>query len=254
MTIYIDGVLFMNFFFDFILLLTTSVILKKNIKIFRIILGAFFGSLSILILFLKINSFELFILKLYLGFLMCILSFGFKNIKSFLKVQTTFYIVSILLGGFLYYINIELSYKHEGLIFYHEGVSPNIIFLCIVSPIILYIYIRQVRMYKKKISSSYKVNIYIGKRIISLDGFLDTGNTLTFKGKPVIISNIKNTFKKKKYYTLIKTVNGTSTLECINIKKVEVIGLGTFENIYLGFSNDMSLDGYDVLLNVNMEG
>lgn len=253
MTVYVDGLLFLNFFFDFILLAATSIALKRNISMFRIILGAFIGSISILVLFFKVNSIELFIIKIYLGFLMCVVTFGFKNVRSFLKIQGTFYIISILLGGFLYFINLEFSYKHDGLIFFHKNVSPNIIFLCIISPIILYIYIRQVKMYKCKISKSYKVNLYIGKRIIKLDGFLDTGNSLTFKNRPVMICNLKNKFKKKKYYIMAKTVSGNSLIECINIKKVLIEGLGVYENVYLGFNSKLKFDGFDILLNSKME-
>ena len=107
-----------------------------------------------------------------------------------------YYIVSIFLGGFLYVLNIEFAYSHKGILFYNNGISINFIFLIIVSPLVLYFYVKQNIMYKKKIVNTYKVNIYIGRRILNLNGYLDTGNTLTFKGKPVIITNIKNTFKK----------------------------------------------------------
>ena len=249
MTIYVDGLLFLNFFFDFLLLMTTSIILKKNVCIFRIILGAFIGSLSILILFFKIGSFELFLIKFYLGFLMCIVSFGYKNIKNFLINFFTFYLVSILLGGFLYYLNLEFCYKHSGLLFYYKGVSINVIFLCIISPIILYIYIRQVRMYKSKISNFYKVNIYIGRKVFHLDGFMDSGNTLMFKGRFVIISNIKNRFNNKRYLVPYNSTSGYGLMEVIKVRKVEVIGIGEFSDIYLGFSDNLS---YDVLLNGGM--
>lgn len=254
MTIYVDGILFLNFFFDFLLLLTTNIILKRNAKIFRIVLGAFIGSLSILILFFKISSVELFFIKIYLSILMIIISFGYKNIKYFFTNISTLYIVSILLGGFLYYLNIELSYKHKGLIFYHKNNNINIIFLFIISPIVLYIYIKQIKKYKHKLSHQYKVNLYIGRNILKLDGYLDTGNVLTYKGRPVIITNINNTFKNKKYYIPYTSLNGTNILECIKIRKAEVIGVGTFENIYLGFSKDININGVDVLLNGNMEG
>ena len=61
MKVYIDIVLIINYIFDFILLLSTSVILKRNISIKRIILGSLFGSLTILFLFIEISSFELLI-------------------------------------------------------------------------------------------------------------------------------------------------------------------------------------------------
>ena len=180
---------------------------------------------------------------------MCIVSFGYKNIKYFLINFISFYLVSIILGGFLYYLNLEFSYKHSGLVFYHKGVSINIIFLCIISPIILYIYIRQVKMYKSKISNYYKVNIYVGGKVLHLNGFMDSGNSLMFKGRFVIISNIKNSFKNKRYFVPYNTASGTCLLEVIKVRKVEVIGVGCFENIYLGFSSNL---GYEVLLNGGM--
>ena len=170
MTVYIDGVLFLNFAFDFILLLTTSIVLKRNTKIFNLVLGAFIGSLSTLILFINVNSIQLFIIKIYLSILMNLFSFYYKDIKYTLTNITTFYIVSILLGGFLYMLNIEFSYKHEGIIFYNNGLSINVIILFIISPIILYIYVKQSKMFQKKIKNYHKVNIKIGKKELSLNG------------------------------------------------------------------------------------
>ena len=138
MTVYIDGLLFLNFYFDFLLLLTVVILLKRNVKMFRIIFGAFIGSLTILVLFFKIDSMQLFFIKIYLSFIMCIVCFGYRNLKSFLVNVGVFYMVSILLGGFLYFLNITFSYKHDGLNFFNDGFSINALFLIIISPIILY--------------------------------------------------------------------------------------------------------------------
>jgi len=70
----------------------------------------------------------------------------------------------------------------------------------------------------------------------------------------MIITNIKNRFKDKKSYVMINTVSGVGLLECILVKKVEVIGIGVFDDVYLGFSSDMKISGVRVLLNGNMEG
>ncbi len=251
MTIYIDEVLFLNFFFDFLLLFSVQILLKRNVKIFRIVLGAFVGSLTILVLFFKISSLQLFFIKLYLSILMILITFGYRNLKTFLVNIVMFYIVSIFLGGFLYVLNIEFAYSHKGILFYNNGISINFIFLIIVSPLVLYFYVKQNIMYKKKIVNTYKVNIYIGRRILNLNGYLDTGNTLTFKGKPVIITNIKNTFKNKKMYIPYTSVGASGILEGIKVRRVEVVGIGMFENIYLAFNENINMD---VLLNGLMEG
>ena len=251
MTIYIDEVLFLNFFFDFLLLFSVQILLKRNVKIFRIVLGAFVGSLTILVLFFKISSLQLFFIKLYLSILMILITFGYRNLKTFLVNIVMLYIVSIFLGGFLYVLNIEFAYSHKGILFYNNGISINFIFLIIVSPLVLYFYVKQNIMYKKKIVNTYKVNIYIGRRILNLNGYLDTGNTLTFKGKPVIITNIKNTFKNKKMYIPYTSVGASGILEGIKVRRVEVVGIGMFENIYLAFNENINMD---VLLNGLMEG
>ena len=168
MTVYIDGLLFLNFYLDFLLLLTVVVALKRNVKVFRIILGAFVGSLTILVLFFKIGSLELFFIKIYLSFIMCIVCFGYHDLKSFLINIGCFYIVSILLGGFLYFLNITFSYKHNGIIFFNNGFSINALFLITISPIILYFYIKQMKLFKQKIAFSFKTNIYIGRKVLNL--------------------------------------------------------------------------------------
>ena len=252
MTIYVDGLFFLNFFFDFLLLLTTVVILKRNVSFFRICLGAFIGSLSVLVLFLKISSFELFLIKLYLGFLMCIVCFGFKNFKSFLICFSVLFGVSFFLGGVLYYLNLEFSYGHKGLLFYNKGFSVNVLFLFILTPIFLLLYVRQVRMYKFKYSNFYKVNVYFDDICLSLNGYLDSGNFLKYKGRFVIITNVKNTFNKEMVCISCNTVNGLGVLRCILVDKVVVFGLGEFKKVYLGFSNSLNCLGCDLLLNGGM--
>lgn len=254
MTIYIDGLLFLNFFFDYLLLLTVAITLRRNVKMFRIILGAFIGSLTILILFFKTTSLELFFLKIYLSLIMILVTFGYRDLKTFIINIITLYLVSILLGGFLYMINIEFSYKHKDILFINNGLSINVIVLLIISPIILYVYIKQIKLYKTKIINNYKTNIYINKKQLNLNGYLDTGNMLTYKNKPVILTNLTNNFNNKKIYIPYIVVGSSGLLECIKVNKVEVIGLGTYKNIYLGFSKDIKINGADILLNGLMKG
>ena len=70
MKVYLDLVMFINFFLDFLLLLGVSIILKRNVSIKRVILGSFFGGISILILFIPMNNIMLFIFKLVISIIM----------------------------------------------------------------------------------------------------------------------------------------------------------------------------------------
>ena len=80
MKIYLDLVILLNFFMDLLLLTTVSVVLKRNVKFYKLVLGALLGGLSILILFININSLVLFIIKFVISLCMLLVSFGYKDI------------------------------------------------------------------------------------------------------------------------------------------------------------------------------
>ena len=83
--------------------------LKRNILKRRLFLGSFIGGLSGLIILFDISSFFFFVLKLFLGFLIVIVTFSFRNIKYTMNNFFYLVILSILLGGSLYLLNIEIS-------------------------------------------------------------------------------------------------------------------------------------------------
>lgn len=257
MKIYLDLLFFLNFGFDFLLLLAVSIILRRNVKIFRIVLGGLVGGFSIFVLFLKINSLELFILKILISIIMILIVFSYKNIQYFMKNFFFLYSASMILGGFLYFLNIEFSYKQEGLVFYHDGLSINFIFLIIFSPIILYIYIRQGINLKNNFSNYYKVNLYLDKKKIRLNGFLDTGNKLQdpYSGKPIVIVNEKILKKNNYNYFLvpIKTVHEESMMKCIKIDELEIVGVGKKKDVLLGITKmKIEMEGIDCILHQSL--
>ena len=97
MIVYVDLVFFLNFAFDFLLMLSTTLILKKNIKLRYLLLSALVGSTSLIFLFIKLNSLELFLVKLIISIIMILISF---SLKEFFNAFKTLYLVSIILGGF----------------------------------------------------------------------------------------------------------------------------------------------------------
>ena len=139
MTIYLDIVFILNFSFDAFLLFTVAIILKRKTSFKRILLGSLVGSLTIIFLFFNLNNYFLFIVKIIFAILMILTSFGYHNLKY--TCNNLFYLIttSILLGGFLYLINIEYSYDNTGLIFYSNGLSLNFIMSLIIAPLALYI-------------------------------------------------------------------------------------------------------------------
>lgn len=256
MKVYIDLVFILNFFFDLILLLAVSIILRRNIPFKNLIKGAFIGGISIIILFFKMNSFTLFLFKVVVSILMTIITFNFKNIYYTLKNLIYLYTTSMILGGFLYFFNVQFSYKQEGLVFYHNGLSVNFIFLIIFSPLIIYIYVRQAKELKCTYSNHYEVDIYLNNKKYRLKGFLDTGNKLVdpYFRKPIIIIN-KQIIDNDNYILVpIHTIKENSLLKCIKVDKINIKGVGTKKDVLVGLS-DVHLEGIDCILNQKlMEG
>lgn len=256
MKIYLDLVMILNFILDFLLLMGVSTLLRRNVKIEKILYGAFIGGLSILLLFIKMTNLQLFLFKIIISIFMILITFGYKDIKYTLKNLFYLYTSSLILGGTLYYLNIEFSYKQEGIVFYHQGLSINYIFLIILSPIIIYFYIKQGLFLKNNYSNYYQITINIDQNH-SLIGtaFLDTGNKLTdpYTKKPIILVD-----KRKFIYDMnefkmilvpITTANGTSLLPCIKINNIKIKGIGTKKNILLGImEGNVKIDGIDFLL------
>ena len=129
MKIYLDLVFLLNFFFDFILLFATSKVLKNIIKLKRLLLGSLVASTSIFLLFIELNSLSLFFLKLIISIFIILVTFGKRN---FFKNISYFYLISIILGGTLYLLNISFNYKNKGILFINNGLSINLIITIIL--------------------------------------------------------------------------------------------------------------------------
>lgn len=235
---YIESIFILDFWINLLIIYATSIILKRKVKLFNVILSSFIGSISVIILFLNISEIQRIILKIYFSILIVLFAFNYKNLKYTFINLITFYFINIMLGGVLYLFKIENFYN-------------SIFFLFIISPLIIYIYIRQAKLIKTKEELFYSVKIFIDDNLLDLVGFLDSGNTLIYKKNPVIITNISNNFESKKFYIPYNTIGNYGLLECIKTDKV-IINDKEYNNVMLGFSDKFEIKGANVLLNAKM--
>ena len=256
MKIYLDYVFLINFLFDFILLLGISMILKRNISKIRLFLGSVFGGLSFFIILLNISSLTFFFIKMFLAFIMIIITFSYKNFKYTMNNFIYLIILSVLMGGFLYLTNIEFGYSHVGMLFFTNGKSLNLIILIFLGFLVTLIYSKYIRKVKRESVKIFKTTLFIDNKELKFTGYFDTGNDLKYFNKPVIIlnKNIKlNIESKKIYYVPFTTINGEGIMKCIKLNKIFIEDKGFFENVFLALSNDkFHLGGADIILNVNL--
>lgn len=253
MKVYIDFLFFLNFGFDFLLLLSVSYLLKRNIPLRNLFKGALVGSFSILFLFFPLNSLTLFLLKVIVSILMVLITFSYQSKRYFIKNIVYLYLNSIVLGGGLYFLNVQFSMKQKGLIFFHNGLSINVILLVVASPVIIYLYLKQVKELKTHYANYYEVSFSYQNSEYHMTAFLDTGNQIKdpYMKRPVILMNksILKTKIRSPIYIPYHAVGHQGMLSCLLLPEIKIKGIGARKKVLLGLLEDnIKIDGVEMLL------
>lgn len=254
MKIYIDVLLIFNFVIDLLLLLSVAVTLKRKISIYRVVCGAFIGSFSILLLFFNFNNIELLILKFLVSIMMVIITFQFKSIKYFIKNISHLYLASMILGGGIYLWNNMVSLESNNFKFISNSYQLNFFGMLILSPILIAYYVRKIKTLKEHTQFRYYTSVKYQDNEIRGIGFVDSGNCLTFKRKPVVLVNEKMVNFEITDFELLpyQALNYVGIVKCFKVDYVKYDSK-VIKNIYLGImDNEIGFDGVDFLLHKEM--
>ena len=185
---------------------------------------------------------------------MILATLSYKNRRYFFQNLFYLYTASMILGGFLYFLNVQFSYKQQGIIFFHNGLSVNVIFLIITSPIILYVYVKQGMRLKNFYANTYSVNVKIGSQSYHWKAFMDTGNRLTdpyFHDPVVLIEKEKVVMNENQEYIFVPvhTIEESTMIPCIRADTFEIVGKGSCSHVWIGLcSHPIQMEGIDCLL------
>ena len=193
MTIYVDIVLLENLCMNYIILFSTSYILKIKIKHFRIILSSMLGAVYAILAYTDIIPiYTSIISKIILSICMIYIAYKPKNVKGMLKELIVFYLVSFALGGsafaLLYIVRPQDIFMKDGV---YIGIYPLKIALLggITGFVITYSAFKVVksRITKNEIIYTALVNIF--NKELQTKVLLDTGNMLKdpISGEAVIL-------------------------------------------------------------------
>ena len=239
MKMYIDLFFIFNVIMDYIIIMSTSILLKRRTSYIRMILSSLLGGISSLVLFTSLNKIVIEIVRIVL---MVLISFGYKGIRYLINNILYMYILSTLLGGIIYLFNIKVS----------NSMFLTYLIIIVISIEIMILYIKENKKMRSIYNNYYKVDIYFKDREkLSLIGFVDTGNNLydPYKKRPVII--VPNKYIKEDKYILVPyhTINGNGLLKCIKPDIIFIDGIGYKGNVLIGFSDSFNFgDGVDVIL------
>ncbi len=239
MEMYIDLFFIFNVIMDYIIIMSTSILLKRRTSYIRMILSSLIGGISSLVLFTSLNKIVIEIVSIVI---MVLISFGYKGIRYLINNILYMYILSTLLGGIIYLFNIKVS----------NSMLLTYLIIIVISIEIMILYIKENKKMRSIYNNYYKVDIYFKDREkLSLIGFVDTGNNLydPYKKRPVII--VPNKYIKEDKYILVPyhTINGNGLLKCIKPDIIFIDGIGYKGNVLIGFSDSFNFgDGVDVIL------
>ena len=240
---YIDLFFIFNVIMDYIIIMSTNILLKRRTSYIRMILSSLIGGISSLVLFTSLNKIVIEIVSIVI---MVLISFGYKGIRYLINNILYMYILSTLLGGIIYLFNIKVS----------NSMFLTYLIIIVISIEIMILYIKENKKIKNTYNNYYKVDIYFkDKEKISLIGFLDTGNNLydPYKKRPIILVDKK--YQKEDKFILVPyhTINGEGLLKCIKPEKVYIEKIGYKNNLLVAFSSSPStINGVEVLLHKDL--
>lgn len=239
MKVYIDIIFIINVYFDFLILLITSLILKRNISLKRIFLGSFVGGFTIVLLFFELNNLLLFIYKFIFSIFMVICTFSYKDFNYFINNLIYLYITSFVLGGFLYLMDLEFNIS-------------NIFCIGIFSFIVLFLYLKEINKLKYNYNNYLKVVVKYKDMELNLVGYIDSGNKLRdqYKNRPISLIYLTDFEYDYKDIILVpyETASGCSILKCLKVDKLIVDGREL--SGLVGFMDKkIKIDGVDIILN-----
>lgn len=198
--IYVDVLIILNIYVNYFLIKSTARITHTNLKTYRCIISSVVGSaFSLMILLPEIGILANTIIKLFAAVLIVSLAFGIKDKFKLMKLILCFYGINFVFAGIM--LAIYMIFKPSFMGYNNTSIYIDFSLLTLViCTIIAYAAICLIRLIMdggKADGGKYTVIIKFKNKIISIDGLMDTGNSLidSFSGKPVIICSEKDISK-----------------------------------------------------------
>ncbi len=193
--IYIDILLFLNFYITYFLIVGTCCLLHSRITLLRRILGASFGAASSLIILLPQMSILLgAIVKLLFSTAIMFISLGFGNLRLFIGRTLLFFLVNCIYAGIM--MGLWLFSAPVGMVYNNGAAYFDIpVWMALLSTAAAYFILRIIRYFadsKTSADKKYTLEIVTEKGKAALTALPDSGNKLTdfFSGLPVIFCDI----------------------------------------------------------------
>lgn len=276
MVVYADVLLIVNLFVNYVLLLCSSMIMKKHTQRLRILLGAAIGAFYGFVVFLpELPSLAEFALRIATTVLIVLGAFGYKNLPSFLRSFFTFFAVSFAFGGIMLVLWVTVApigmIYNNGAVYFDIDLAVLAISTVVSFAVVSLIAHFTARRAPKDSIALVKIS-YKGKEV-KLTALVDTGNSLceTFSGYPVVLGEAESLEKimpdavrafidgddvsssPEMRLVMHKTVSGTGVLPVFRPDYIEVKSVShsiKTSEVYVAVTkNNLARGEYEMILN-----
>lgn len=269
MTIYIDVLFVINFAVNYVLLLITGKIMRREKSYVRLVTAAIVGALYACFMFFpQIKFLYGCVFKIIASFLLILIAYGAKNAVLTVKTAFVFYLSSFIFGGvtlaLFYFTDAGLKYGgalNNG-IFYFELPWKILFFSCLVA----YIAVKTgFAIYKRDKNLAYRrITVELCRNCADLNALVDTGNLLIdpITNLPVVVAELESikkllpdalveVFRAKKendLETVSEAVKNTDFER--RIRMIPFTSLGAENGMMLGFKPDRITVGGHIVSSV----
>lgn len=192
MTVYVDIILLENIGMNYILLMATAILLRKETKILRTLIASMLGAAYAIVSYANILPiYSHLITKVFLSVAMVYVALKPQNGKTLLKTIVLFYFVSFVFGGcafaLLYIVRPEQILMKNGVYIGTYPIKIAILAGVVGIPLLQIV----ARLLKNKLSNHriYEITIHLNQKAKTVKALLDTGNLLKepITGVPVMV-------------------------------------------------------------------
>lgn len=240
MVIYIDVLLFINTIVNYAILMTAEKLLKRDIRLFRIIIGALIGAIFSLTIFIDSDSrMILFALRILLTGAITLVVFGWKSTREFIRSYLcNTAVAAIYCGAYILFYQI---FKPPNMIIVNDVLylQVNPLWLTALTVIIYLIMLIMAKIFSERIKNTIvSFSFTLKDKSYSCIGKIDTGCNLRepFSSAPVIIidtavfdTNTETAIRIVPY----STVNGSSYLNAVKADTVHINKKPIADTIYI---------------------
>ena len=252
MSVYIELVIFNNFFLDLLLLLSVATLRRRKVKKWRVLVAALIGSISATLYAIAPTAVQ-YVIRALLAPIMCIVALS-PNGKSklykfgdFIGTTLVFVLLTFFTGGVIYGVSYAIgvdikSYATLGF------VAMGAVALIICARLIA-------RKRSTAANSICESTVNVGGQSVSVNALRDSGNLLVddVSGLPVVILsrqledrlNIEGT----QGFIEVSTVSGNDSMALVTLDGVDV---GGKQYKALGALSHQDFGAFDIILQNSM--